>query len=148
MSHIKNRDRLIGTVAATLAAAITTLARMASFGMMLGGGRDREDSRGSAVGALVMMIFAPLIAMIIQMWISRTREFQADESGAHIAGTPNGLANALLKLERGTKQIPMDVNPATAHMFIVSPLSGGGIARLFSTHPPIEERVERLRKMV
>jgi heat shock protein HtpX len=147
LSHIKNRDILISTIAATLAATITMVARMAGWAMMLGAGRDRDDDGGSAVGAIFMIIMAPLLALLIQMWISRTREYQADASGARIAGTPHGLANALLKLDSASRRIQSDPNPALAHLYIMSPLSGKSIFRIFSTHPPVEERVERLRNM-
>jgi heat shock protein HtpX len=148
MAHIKNRDILIATVAATLAAALTVLARMAGWALMFGGGgRDRDEDRGGGAAALVLIILAPLIAMIVQLWISRTREYEADATGARVAGTPNGLANALLKLESASRRGQLDANPATAHLFIMSPISGGSLLRIFSTHPPIEERVRRLRSL-
>lgn len=151
MAHIKNRDVLIGTIAASLAGAITMLANMLQWGLIFGGlrGDDEEGGGGIAglVGSLVMIIVAPIAAMLIQMAISRSREYEADATGARIAGLPDGLANALLKLERGVRQIPMQVNPATSHLFIINPLSGETLARLFSTHPPIEERVKRLKGM-
>lgn len=147
LSHIKNRDILISTIAATLAATITMVARMAGWAMMLGAGRDRDEEGGSTVGAIFMIILAPLLALLIQMWISRTREYQADASGARIAGTPHGLANALVKLDSASRRIPADPNPALAHLYIMSPLSGKSLFRIFSTHPPVEERVERLRNM-
>jgi heat shock protein HtpX len=124
------------------------LAQMAHWAMLFGGGRRDDDEGGSPVVALVMMIVAPIAAMLVQMAISRTREYEADRGGAGIAGRPHGLANALLKLERGKELIPMhDAKPATAHMFIVNPLTGGGLMNLFSTHPPIAERVKRLREL-
>jgi len=149
LAHVKHRDILIGTIAATLAGAISMLANMAQWGMMFGGGRSSDDrDGGSPIAGLVMMIVAPIAAMMIQMSISRSREFLADEGGAQIAGNPLTLANALRKLDQRAHQIPMDASPATAHMFIVSPLSGSGFTRLFSTHPPMEERVARLEAMV
>lgn len=147
LSHIKNRDILIGTIAATVAGAISMLANMAHWTMMFGGRRDDREG-GNPLLAFAMMIFAPIAAMLIQMAISRSREYLADENGAKIAGNPLSLAKALGKLHRGVQSIPMEVNPATAHMFIVNPLSGGGFITLFSTHPPIEERIRRLEKMV
>jgi len=122
---------------------------MAQWAMIFGGGRrDNDDEGGSPIVAIVMMIVAPIAAMLVQMAISRTREFEADKGGAGIAGSPTGLASALLKLEKGSQLIPMaDAKPATAHMFIVNPLTGGGLMKLFSTHPPIEERVKRLNEM-
>ena len=149
LSHIKNRDILTGTIVATIAGAISMLAQMAHWAMLFGGGRrDDSDEGGSPVVALVMMIVAPIAAMLVQMAISRTREYEADKGGAAIAGNPYGLANALLKLERGAQVVPMhDPKPATAHMFIMNPLSGGGLMKLFSTHPPIAERVKRLKEM-
>ena len=149
LSHVGNRDILIGTIAAAIAGAISMVASMAQWGMMFGGfggSRDDED-RGSGLGAILMVIFAPFAAMLIQMAISRSREYQADKSGAELCGHPQSLANALRKLEIGSKQIPMDASPATAHMFIVNPLRSGGISNLFSTHPPMEERIARLESM-
>ena len=149
LAHIKNRDILISTVAATIAGAISYIAHMASWGLMFGGGRRDEGDRNpfGSVIAIAVMILAPIAAMLIQMAISRSREYTADESGAVICGNPLSLAVALKKLHAGTRRIPMNDNPATAHMFIVSPLSGGGMLSLFSTHPPIEERVARLEAM-
>jgi heat shock protein HtpX len=149
LAHIKHRDILTGTIVATIAGAISMLAQMAHWAMLFGGGRrDDSDEGGSPVVALVMMIVAPIAAMMVQMAISRTREYEADKGGAAIAGNPYGLANALLKLERGAQVVPMhDAKPATAHMFIVNPLTGGGLMKLFSTHPPIAERVKRLKEM-
>ena len=146
LAHIKNRDILISTVAATIAGAISYISHMASWGLMFGGGRrDSEDRNpfGSVI-AIAVMILAPIAAMLIQMAISRSREYRADESGAAICGNPLSLAGALKKLHAGSRRIPMNANPATAHMFIVSPLTGGGMLSLFSTHPPIEERIARL----
>lgn len=149
LAHIKHRDILTGTIVATIAGAISMLAQMAQWAMIFGGGNRRDDDEGgSPIAALVMMIVAPIAAMLVQMAISRTREYEADKGGAGIAGNPYGLANALQKLERGAQVIPMEnAKPATAHMFIVNPLTGGGIMNLFSTHPPIAERVKRLREM-
>lgn len=149
LAHIKNRDILIGSIAATIAGAITYLAYMAQFAAMFGGG----DRRGSNPIALIAMaILAPLAAALIRMAISRTREFGADRGGAEICGNPLYLANALRKLERGSKQIPLQVNEqtaeSTAHMMIVSPMLGSGFAKLFSTHPPTDDRVSRLEAMV
>ncbi len=145
LGHVKNRDILIQTVAATIGAAITYLAQ---FGYFFSGRSDNEEQGGrSIVGMILMMILAPLAAGLIQMAISRSREYIADRSGAEICGHPLWLAGALDKLRRGSEAIPMQANPSTAPMFIVNPLSGGGISGLFSTHPPIEERIERLRHM-
>jgi heat shock protein HtpX len=146
LAHIKHRDILVSTVAAAIAGAITYLAQMAQWGMIFGG-RSDEERGGNPVAALVMMIVGPIAAMLVQMAISRSREYGADSSGAEIAGNPLHLAGALKKLHQASQSIPMDASPATAHMFIVSPLSGGGITKLFSTHPPIEERVARLEAM-
>ncbi|MDO8281042.1 MAG: zinc metalloprotease HtpX [Thermodesulfovibrionia bacterium] len=145
LAHVKNRDILIATVAATVAGAISYLAHMAQWAMIFGG---RDDDEGSnPVAAIVMMIVAPIAAMLIQMAISRSREYAADAGGAKIAGNPRNLASALKKLHMASKQIPLNATPATAHMFIVNPLSGRGFANLFSTHPPMEERVARLESM-
>jgi heat shock protein HtpX len=149
LGHIRNRDTLIMTVAATLAGAITMLAHMAQWGAIFGfGRRDDQDSGGGGVlGLLFMAILAPIAATLIQLAISRSREFFADSTGAAIAGAPSGLARALEKLHYASQRLPMDANPATAHLFIVNPLSGGSLVNLFSTHPPIEERIRRLRRM-
>ena len=148
LAHIKNRDILISTVAATIGAAISMLANMAQFSMLFGGGRDREEGGTHPVAMLATIILAPLAAMLIQMAVSRSREFVADRVGAEIAGTPMGLAGALQRMEGASRQLPpMDANPATAHMFILSPLRGGGIASLFSTHPPTKDRVEALMRL-
>lgn len=146
LAHVRNNDILIGSVAAMMAGAISMIANIAQWGLIFGFGDD-EDNPIGLIGSLVAIIIMPIAALLVQLAISRSREFKADESGAAIAGRPDGLANALLKLERGSKMIPMDVNPAAAHMFIVSPLSGRSFASLFSTHPPISERVSRLRVM-
>jgi len=148
LAHIKHRDMLTGTIVATIAGAISMLAQMAQWAMIFGGSRRDDDEGGNPIAALVMMIVAPIAAMLVQMAISRTREYEADKGGAGIAGNPHWLANALLKLERGNQAIPMDdAKPATAHMFIVNPLHGGGLMNLVSTHPPIAERVRRLEEM-
>jgi len=147
LSHIKNRDILVGTIAATMAGAISMLANMAHWGMILGGRSSDNREGGHPIVALLMIIIAPLAAMLVQMAISRSREFGADATGAMISGDPLSLANALRKLERGAQRIPMEANPATAHMFIVNPLTGGGLMTLFSTHPPMEERIRRLESM-
>jgi heat shock protein HtpX len=146
LSHVRNRDILISSIAATLAGAITILARMVGWGMMFGGygGRDDRDRNGGAFGALLMLILAPIAAMLIQMAVSRAREYQADASGAHMTGNPYGLASALRKLDMYSKRIPMMGTPSTAHLFIVQPLLGMDFASLFSTHPPIAKRIERL----
>lgn len=146
LSHIRHRDILIGTIVATIAGAISMLANMAQWSLMFGGFGSRSDDRErhGGIGAIVMMILAPIAAMLIQMSISRSREFQADAGGAKLCGNPLWLASALRKLHAGAARIPMDANPATAHMFIVSPLSSGGLASLFSTHPPMQERIARL----
>ena len=141
LAHVKHRDILISSIAATLAAAIMVTAR---FAMFFGGG-NRDDRNGAnPVTAIGMMILAPIAAMLIQMAISRSREFEADAGGAAIAGSPNGLANALRKLESGAKAVPLDANPATAHMFIIKPFSGRGLTSLFRTHPPTEQRIQAL----
>jgi heat shock protein HtpX len=144
ISHVKNRDILISSVAATLAGMIMWIANMARFAAFFGGGRDRDDEGGGALGGLVTIIVAPIAAMLIQMWISRTREYQADASGAEIAGSPHGLASALQKLENYSKRIPMEASPNTAHMLIMHPFSGGALMNLFSTHPSTQKRIERL----
>jgi heat shock protein HtpX len=148
LSHVKNRDILISSVAATLAGAITMLASMARWGAIFGGfgGRDDDrDSGGGIIGLIAMAIVAPLAAMVIQMAVSRSREYQADASGAQMAGNPYGLAAALQKLEEYGKRVPpLGVSPAMNHLYISNPLSGAGLMSLFSTHPPIRERVRRL----
>jgi heat shock protein HtpX len=146
LAHVKNRDILIGTIAATMAGAIMMLASMARWSAIFGG-MNRDDNEGGmgAIGMIVMAIIAPMAAMIIQMAVSRSREYLADATGAKIAGSPEGLAQALEKLGGYAQRIPMNANPSTAHMFIVNPLSGKSLQRLFSTHPPMEERISRLR---
>ena len=146
LSHVKHRDILISSVAATVAAAISYLAQMGQWALIFGGGREGgRDRDESPIAALLMIFIAPIIALIIQMAISRAREYSADESGAQLAGNPRFLSNALRKLDYASRQIPMErATPATSHMFIVNPLSGKALMRLFSTHPPIEERIRRL----
>ena len=147
LGHVRNRDILIGSIAATMAGAIMMLADMARWSAIFGGGhRDREEGGGGGgLGLILMSILAPLGAMLIQMAISRSREYMADATGASFAGTPEGLARALEKLGAYSKRLPMDASPSTAHMFIVNPLSGRSLTSLFSTHPPLEERIARLR---
>lgn len=148
IAHVRNRDILVGTVAATLAGAVMMLARFAQFAAIFGGGgRDRNEEGGGVLGMLFLAIVAPLGAMLVQMAVSRSREYLADETGAKFCGKPMSLARALEKISGYTREIPMNATPATAHMFIVSPLTGGGLLSLFSTHPPVEKRVERLRAM-
>lgn len=148
MAHIKNRDILIGSIAATMAGAVMILANMARWTAFFGGA-SRDDEEGSGgiggIGLIVMSILAPIAAMLIQMAISRSREYHADASGARFAGQPFGLASALEKLGAYSRRIPMHANPSTAHMFIVNPLSGRGLMHLFSTHPPLEERIAKLK---
>jgi len=148
LSHIQHRDILISTIAATMAGAISMLSYMARWGAIFGGGRDDEEGGGGGniLVVLVVSIFASIAAMLIQMAISRSREYLADEGGAHLAH-PLSLARALGKLEMASQRVPMEANPSTAHMFIVNPLRGGGVLSLFSTHPPIEERIARLEEM-
>jgi len=152
LSHVKHRDILVSSIAATLAGAISYLAQMAQWAAIFGGGsRDREEGGGNIFGLFFMMIVAPIAAMLIQMAVSRSREYLADEGGAKITADPLSLASALRKLQMGVQNIPMEVNNATAtstaHLFIVNPLSGRSLAGLFSTHPPMEERVARLEAM-
>ncbi len=149
LAHIKNRDMLIGSIAATLAGAIVMLANMAQWAAIFGGAsRDSDEEGGSSIiGLILMAILAPLAASIIQMAVSRSREYLADASGARFSGSPFGLAGALEKISRASQRIPLTANPSTAHMFIVNPLFGQSFSRLFSTHPPVEERVKRLRQM-
>jgi heat shock protein HtpX len=145
LSHVHNRDILISTIAAAIAGTITMVAH---WGFLFGGGQGRRDDRdGGPIAAIAMLILAPIAAGLIQMAISRSREYQADESGAHLCGNPMWLASALRKLEAGSQRIPMDATPTTAHLFIVNPLHGGGMSSLFSTHPPMEARIARLEEM-
>jgi len=149
LAHVQNRDILVGTIAATFAGAISMIGNMLQWGAMLGAGRsDDEEGGGGLIGSLAMAIIAPIAAMLIQMAVSRSREYLADETGARICGRPLALANALRKLHNASQMIPMqDARPATAHMFIVNPLAGGSLMSLFSTHPPMEERIARLENM-
>jgi heat shock protein HtpX len=148
LAHVTNRDVLISTIAATLAGAITYLAHMAQWAAFFGGGRHSDDEDGpSPIAMMLMAMVAPIAAMLVQLAVSRAREFQADATGARLAGRTWGLAKALEKLEMAKHAVPMEANPATAHLFIVNPLSGQALMRLFSTHPPIEERIARLRAM-
>ena len=150
LGHVLHRDILISSIAATLAGAIMMLARMAQWAAFFGGGRSSEDDEGGAggiLGLVALAVVAPLAAMLIQMAISRAREYLADAAGAKISRKPQALADALEKLERGATALPMQANPATAHMFIVNPLRGSSVLSLFSTHPPVAERVARLRAM-
>jgi heat shock protein HtpX len=149
LGHVKNRDILVSSIAATIAGAITMVAQMLQFAAFFGGlgGGNRDGEGTNPFAALAMIILAPIAAMIIQMAISRSREYGADDTGAQIVGDPLALASALEKLEAYSKRIPLNVNPAASHLFIVNPLSGQFIGSLFSTHPPIEERVKRLRRL-
>ena len=149
LSHVKNRDVLISTIAATLAGAITYLAHMAQWAAMFGGrSRDDEEGGSNPIAMILLAILAPIAALLVQMAVSRSREFQADATGAQVAGRPWGLAKALEKLQMANQAVPMaQATPATAHLFIVNPLSGETLMRLFSTHPPLEERIARLRAM-
>jgi heat shock protein HtpX len=146
LAHIKHRDILIGSVAATIAGAISYLTHMAQWALIFGG-RD-DDEGGNPFVAVIIMIVASIAAVLIQMAISRSREYAADAGGAKIAGNPRYLAHALRKLHSASQQIPLNAQPATAHMFIVNPLTGGKMTRLFSTHPPMEERIARLEAMM
>ena len=149
LAHVVNRDVLISTIAATLAGAITYLAHMAQWAAMFGG-RSRDDEEGGTnpIAMILLAILTPIAAMLVQMAVSRSREFQADATGAKVAGRPWGLMKALEKLQMANQQMPMaNATPATAHLFIVNPLSGQTLMRLFSTHPPLEERIARLRAM-
>ena len=151
LSHVKNRDILVSSIAATLAGAISYLAHMAQWAAIFGGGRDREEGGNNIFGLLFMIIVAPVAAMLIQMAVSRSREYMADATGAKVTGDPLALASALRKLHMGAQNIPLQVSDATAtstaHLFIVNPLSGRGLAHLFSTHPAMEERIARLEAM-
>jgi heat shock protein HtpX len=148
LSHVHNRDILISTIAASVAGTITMLASLARWSFFLFGGRDSRDrGGGNPLAAIVMMIVAPIAALLIQMAISRSREYQADATGAQLCGNPLWLASALKKLEAGSQRNPLDATPATAHLFIVNPLHGGGLSGLFSTHPPMAARIARLEEM-
>jgi heat shock protein HtpX len=149
LAHVRNRDILVSTIAATFAGAISMLGSMLQWGAILGAGRGEDDEGGGGlIGSLAMAIIAPIAAMLIQMAVSRSREYLADESGAAICGRPLALAGALRKLHNASRMVPMtEARPATAHMFIVNPLTGGGLLSLFSTHPPMEERIARLESL-
>jgi len=143
--HVNNRDILISSIAATLAGAITYLGQVGRFAMIFGGmSGERDDRRGSGLGALIMLILAPIAAMLIQLAVSRSREYHADETGAQLTGNPYALASALAKLDAYSKRLPMVASPSTAHLFIIQPLLGVNVGNLFSTHPPIAKRIERL----
>lgn len=144
LAHVLNRDILISSIAATIGAAITSIAR---FAMFFGGGRNEDEESSSPWGGILMMIMAPIAAMLIQMAISRTREFAADAGAAKYTGSPDGLIHALEKLDGWSKRVPMDASPATAHMFIIQPFSGAALGKLFSTHPPTEDRIAALRRL-
>ncbi|MGA7381602.1 MAG: zinc metalloprotease HtpX [Terriglobales bacterium] len=146
LGHVNNRDILISSVAATVAGAITMLASMGRWAMIFGGwgGGDRDDRHGGGIGALLMLILAPIAASLIQLAVSRSREYQADATGAHFTGNPYALASALSKLDAYSRRIPMQATPSTAHLFIIQPLLGMSFGNLFSTHPPIAKRIERL----
>lgn len=145
LGHVRNRDILTSSIAATIAGAITMLASMAKWGMIFGGygGRD-DDRRGGGIGALIMLFLAPIAATLIQLWVSRTREYEADATGAHLTGNPYALASALSKIDAYARRVPMVASPSSAHLFIHQPLMGINFASLFSTHPPTAERIARL----
>lgn len=145
LAHIKNRDVLIGTLVAVMAGVITTLANWAQWALIFGGLNGDDEEEGSGPAALPLIILGPIAAMLVQMAVSRSREYLADATGAKIAGNPDGLAQALLKLESVSRMLPLAVNPAASHLFIINPLSGQRLISLFSTHPAIQERVKRLR---
>jgi heat shock protein HtpX len=147
LSHVLNRDVLISTIAATLAGAVMMLAHMARWTAFFGSSRDNEEGGSNPIGLFLMAILAPVAALLIQTAVSRSREYQADASGARLTHRPLGLASALQKLQQANQMVPMDASPATAHLFIVNPLSGRTLMSLFSTHPPIEDRIARLRAM-
>jgi len=147
LSHVNNRDILVSSIAATLAGAVMMLATWIRWGALFGLGSDREESEGGMLGMLFIAILAPIAATLIQLAISRTREYQADASGARLTHNPLYLASALRKLEAANERMPLDAGPATAHLFIVNPLSREGLSRLFSTHPPLEDRIRRLEQM-
>jgi len=147
LGHVKNRDILVATIAATLAGAVTYLAYMARWAAIFGGRRDDDEEGSSPLVMIAMAIVAPIAAMLVQLAVSRSREYLADETGARLTRQPEGLARALEKLHTASQAIPMDANPATVHLFIVNPLTGRAFMTLFSTHPAIEERVARLRQM-
>jgi len=144
LGHVRNRDILISSVAATVAGAITMLASMGRWAMIFGGMGNRDERRGGGLGALLMLIVAPIAASLIQLAVSRSREYQADATGAHFTGNPYALASALQKLDTYSRRVPMQASPSTAHLFIIQPLLGISFGNLFSTHPPIAKRIERL----
>jgi heat shock protein HtpX len=146
LGHVKNRDILTSSIAATLAGAITLIARMGYWASLFGGygGRDSRDREGGGLGALLMLIVAPIAATLIQLAISRSREYEADATGAHTTGNPYALARALQRIEDYSKRVPLQATASTAHLFIIAPLLGGGVGSLFSTHPPTKERIRRL----
>ena len=144
LAHVKHRDILISSIAATIAAAIMMVSR---FAMFFGGGRDNDNRGANPIALIATIILAPMAAMLIQAAISRSREFAADAGGARIAGSPNGLMSALRKIEMAARRVPLDANPATAHMFIIKPFSGAGMLSLFSTHPPTEQRIQALMQL-
>jgi heat shock protein HtpX len=144
LAHVKNRDILISSIAATMAGAVMILANMARWSAIFGGRSSDDGGRGNVIGVIAMSILAPIAAMLIQMAISRSREYHADTTGAEFAGNPRGLAKALEKLGAYSRKLPMESNASTAHMFIVNPLTGKSMTQLFSTHPPLEERIARL----
>jgi heat shock protein HtpX len=144
LGHVNNRDILISSVAATIAGAVTMLASMGRFAMIFGGMGDRDERRGGGLGALFMLILAPIAASLIQLAVSRSREYQADATGAHFTGNPYALASALSKLDAYSRRLPMQATPSTAHLFIIQPFLGMSFGSLFSTHPPIAKRIERL----
>jgi heat shock protein HtpX len=147
LGHVRNRDILIGAVAATIAGAVTMIAQLGHYTMMFGGRGDEDEGGGGILTTLLMLIFAPLAAVLIQLAISRSREFGADDTGAKLSGDPEALARALEKLEAYSKRVPLPVNPAVSHLFIVAPLTGVSVQKLFSSHPPTAERVARLREL-
>jgi heat shock protein HtpX len=147
IGHVLHRDTLIATIAATIAGAVSMLANWLQWAVLFGMGRSDDEEGPGLAGGILMAIIAPIAATLVQMAVSRSREYLADEAGAQLSGKPLALASALAKLHQATHMIPMDANPATAHLFIVNPLSGRSLANLFSTHPPVEERIARLRAM-
>jgi len=144
LGHVRNRDILISSIAATVAGAITYLAEIARWGMIFGGYERDRDNRGGGFGALLMLLLAPVAAMLIQLAVSRSREYQADETGAHLTGNPYALASALAKLDAYSKRVPLAATPSTAHLFIIAPFLGMSLGSLFATHPPTAKRIERL----
>jgi heat shock protein HtpX len=148
LAHVRNRDILIGAVAATVAAAVTFIARIAMWGALLGGGSDDDDSPMGAIGTLLFIVLAPIAAFLIQMAVSRSRESQADRSGAELLGDPTPLANALIKIDAAARNTPVpQINPSVSHVFLQNPLRGAKVSKLFMSHPPLEERIEQLRQL-